>query len=69
MLFGCFEAFSGNLLKISLFIQKSDNLREKLRNTQKDYFSLKVWKGTNQEENLDLFKQLFLNKLVKGVKF
>ena len=34
--------FWGNSLKTSLFIQKIDHLRKKLRNTNKDYFSQQV---------------------------
>ena len=46
--------------------QKIEYLRKKLRNTQKVCFSQQVWKVANQEENLDLFKQLFLVEPVKG---
>ena len=46
--------FWGNFLKTSLFSQKSDYTRKKLRNTQKDYFSQQIWKGEKPEEYLDL---------------
>ena len=46
--------FRGNFLKTSLFSQKSDYTRKKLRNTQKDYFSQQIWKGEKPEEYLDL---------------
>ena len=46
--------FGGNSLKTSLFIPKIYYLRNKLRNTQKDYFCQQVWKGEKSEEILDL---------------
>ena len=46
--------FGGNLLKTSLFSQKSDDLRKKFRNTLKVCFSQQVIKGANPEKNLDL---------------
>ena len=61
--------FGGNSHWTSLFSQKSDNLRKDNRNTQKVYISKKVWKGENYVENLDLFKELFLFKAVKGHKY
>ena len=33
------------------------------------FFSYHVWQGANPLENLDLFKQMFLIKPVKGVKY
>ena len=57
--------FGGNSEWSSLFSQKGGYLRKEHWNTQKVCFSKHVWKGANTEENLDLFKQLFLIKLVK----
>ena len=57
--------FRGNSQKTSLFGQKSDFSErsiEKLRNL----FNLLFLKRVNPEEILDLFKQLFLIKPVKG---
>ena len=66
MLFCCFEAFFGKFKRTYLFSPKSDSLIKELRNTQKVFFSQHVWKDANPEKNLHLFKQLFLNKPVKG---
>ena len=66
MLFCCFEAFSGKFTENISFYSKYDYLRKEHRKTQKVCFSLRVWKGANPEENLDLFKQLFLIKPLKG---
>ena len=57
--FLCFEAFCGNSKWTSLLSQKSDNLINEHN----------VWKGANPKENLDLFKQLFLNKPVIEDKY
>ena len=38
-------------------------------NTEKVCFYYHVWNGANPEENLNLFKQLFFNKPVKGDKY
>ena len=57
--------FRGNSQKTSLLGQKvtfSKRNIEKLRNL----FNLIFWKRVTPEENLDLFKQLFLTKQVKG---
>ena len=43
--------FLVNSLKTSLFSQKGDYLRKKLRNNQKVCFTQQVWKGANPEEN------------------
>ena len=61
--------FGGNSQRTSRFSQKSDYLRKEHWNTQKVCFSEHVWKGANSEENMDLFKQLFLIKPVKGDKY
>ena len=57
--------FGRNSERSSLFSQNRGYLRKEHWNTQKFCFSKHVWKGTNPEENLDLFKQLFLIKVVK----
>ena len=61
--------FGGNSQKNSLFGQKSDYLRKERRNTQKVSFPGKVLIGANPVENLDLFKQMFIIKSVKGNKY
>ena len=48
---------------------KSYYRRNEHWNNQPIFFSLNVWKGANPEENLDLFKQLFLNKPVIEDKY
>ena len=58
-----------NSQRTSLFIKKSDYLRNEHWYTQKICFSYHVWKNANPEENLGLFKQLFLIKPVKGDKY
>ena len=45
--------FQGYSLKTSLFNQKYDYLRKKLRKNLKICFSVQVWKKANPEENLD----------------
>ncbi len=60
--------FGGNLQRTSLVIQKvtiSERNTEILRN----FFFLTCLKNVNPEENLYLFKQLILIKLVKGDKY
>ena len=57
-----------NSQRTYLFSQKSDFLRKEDRNAQKVCISLCL-KRVNPEENLDLFKKLFLIKLVKGDKY
>ena len=52
--------------ELLFLVQKIDYLRNEHWNTQKVCFSYQVWKGANPEANLDLFKQLFLIKPVKG---
>ena len=64
-----FKHFWGNSQRTSLFSQKSDYFRNAHWNNLKVCFSYHVWKGPNPEENLDLFKPLFLIKPVKGDKY
>ena len=52
--------------ELFFLVQKSDYLREEHWNIQNFVFPYHVWKGANPEENLDLFKQLFFIKPVKG---
>ena len=68
MLFSCFEAFLGKFTENFYFSQKIDYLRKEHRYTQKFVFLINFEKD-NSEENLDLFKQLFLIKPVKGDKY
>ena len=62
---GVLKHFWRNSERNFLFRHKSDYLRNKHWKTQKVCFSYHVWKGANPEENLDLFKQMFLIKSVK----
>ena len=57
--------FWGNSQKKSLFVQKSDFLRKNIENLR-NLLNLIFLKRVNPEENLDLYKQLFLIKPVKG---
>ena len=52
--------FGGNSRRTSLFSPKGDYLRKEHWNTQ--IFFLKIFEKYKPEENLDLFKQLFLVK-------
>ena len=67
--FCCFEVFLGKFTENFFFSQKSDYIRNEHWNTQKVCFTEHVWNEANPEENLDLFKQLFLIKPVKWRKF
>ena len=61
--------FRGNSQRTSLFRPKSGYLRKEDRNTHKVCFSWHVWKWENPDENLDVFKELFLIKPLKGDKY
>ena len=69
MLFCCFQAFWGAIHRELLFLVKIGYLRKVHWNTHKVCLFFNVWKGENTEENLDLFKQMFLIKPVKGDKY
>ena len=66
--FVCFEAFLGKFTEKFSFYSQNEYLRKKHRNIKKVRFSQHVWKGANPGEKLDLFKQLFLFKPIKGYK-
>ena len=61
--------FLGNSWRTFVFRHKSYYVTNGHWNTQKVCFSYQILKGANPEENLDLFKQLFLIKPVKGDKY
>ena len=69
MAFCCFEAFFGEihmeLFVLDIKVTISEMSTEILR---KFCFFYHFWKGANTEENLDLFKQLYLIKSVKEDK-
>ena len=61
--------FAGNskeLFFLDIKMTISETCTEKIREV---CFSHNVWKVANPEENLDLFKQLFLIKSVKADKY
>ena len=64
-----FMYFWLNSQRIILFKHKSDYRWNEHWNTQKVCFYYHVWKGAYPEENLDLFKQLFLIEPVKADKY
>ena len=61
--------FCWNSQRTSLFRQRVTISEKSTEIITKFFFSLHVWKGENSDENLDLFKQLFLIKPVKGEKY
>ena len=65
MPFSCFEAFLGKFIENFFFVKKVTISKKEPCNTQKVCFSYHFWNRANPEENLDLFKQLFLIKPVK----
>ena len=68
MTFCCFEAFLGKFIENFSFYSKlaiSETSTEILRK----FVFLTMFEGVNHEGNVDLFKQLFLIKPVKGDKF
>ena len=69
MPFCCFEAFGGNSLRTFHFSPKKWLSQKGALKYSEFFFPYHVWKGANPEENLDLFKQLFLIKQVKGDKY
>ena len=66
MLFCCFEAFWGKFTKNSLLVKKVTISERSTEILRKFVFLNKFEKDQIKEENLDLFKQLFLIKPVKG---
>ena len=68
MLFCCFEAFLGKIHRELIFLVKKVAISERGTETLRKFIYLnKFEKGQirNPEENLDLFKQIFLIKSVK----
>ena len=66
LLFCCFEVFSGRFIENFSFKSKKWPSQKRALKYTEICFSNHVWKVANPEENLDLFKQLFLIKPVKG---
>ncbi len=64
MPFCCFEAFSGKSIDNFLFRIKSDSSETSTEILRKFVF-LTMFETANPDENLDLFKHLFLIKPVK----
>ena len=54
--------------KILFLVKKLLSLKGALKYSENLFF-LTIWKGANPVENLDLFKQMFLIKRVKGDKY
>ena len=69
MLFCCFKAFYGQIHKELLFLVQKLTISEKCIEILREFVFLKMFERVNAEENLDLFKQLFLIKPVKGGKY
>ena len=68
MLFCCSMNFFGNSQRISIFSQNWLSQKGALKYSESLFF-LAYLKPVNLEENLDLFKQLFLLKPVKWGKY
>ena len=67
MSFCCFEAFLGEIHRELFFLDIKVTISETMNwNIQKASFLSPCLKGANTEENLDLFKELFMIKPVKG---
>ena len=69
MSFCCFEAFLVEIHRELLFLDRKLALSETATKYPESLFFLPCLKGKNSEENLDLFKQLFLIKSVKWDKY
>ena len=69
MPFSSFEAFWGIFTENFFFCQKSEYLKKKALKYSESCFFLPCLNGANPEENLDLFKKLFLNKQVIEDKY
>ena len=63
-----FKNFWGNSQRTSLFSQKI-TISERCTEILRSLVFLPCLKGANSEEILDLFKQFFLNKPLKGYKY
>ena len=70
MPFCCFEAFFGEIDRELFFLDIKVTTSETSTEIHRKYVFLTMfWKGKNPEENLDLFKQLFLIKSVRADKY
>ena len=65
MIFSCFEAFSGKFIENFSFYSKKLLSQKRAQKYLESLFFLTTLKGTNTEENLDLFNQMLLIKPVK----
>ena len=61
--------FGGNSWGTFLFSQKKWLSQKGALKKTESFFPYHIWKGANPVENLDLFKQLFLIKQLKGDKY
>ena len=64
MPFCCFEAFFGKIHSEFLILDMIFTTSKRALKYSKSVFFLPCLNGENPEENLDLFKELFLNKPV-----
>ena len=69
MPFCCFEAFLGGNLRELFFLDIKVTIAETSTKILRKFVFLTNFERTNPEENLDLFKQLFLNKPVIEDKY
>ena len=70
MPFCCFETFLGEIHRELIFLDIKVAISETSTEILREFVFLTMFeKGQNPEENLDLFKQLFLIKPVKGNKY
>ena len=69
MPFCSFEAFGGKFIKKKFFLDIKVTISERSTEILRNVFFLPCLKGAHREENLDLFKQVFLIKPVKGDKY
>ena len=52
-----------------LFLVKKVTISERITEILRNLFFLTCLKGANRNENLNLFKQMFLIKPIKGAKY
>ena len=69
MPFCCFEVFFGEIHRELFILVIKEPISKTSTEILWNFFSYHAWKGENPEENLDLFKQLFFIKPVKGDKY
>ena len=69
MLFCCFEVFMWKFTENFSFLSKKWLSLKRATEILRKFVFLTMFEGGNPEANLDLFKQLFLIKPVKGDKY